>query len=85
MFTSIEKKLKSKTTSLVERVMKTVNFRINVGKWSENGALNVNKIRLGYYYNDYDVQPFDDSNIIIKSSNCAMQESNLGNGKRSDE
>ena len=26
----------------------------------------VNKIRLGYYYNGYDVEPFDDSGIVIE-------------------
>ena len=66
MFKAIENKLQGKTTSLVERVMRIVNFRINVGKWSEKGALNVNKIRLGYYYNGYDVEPFDDSGIVIE-------------------
>ena len=66
MFKGIENKLQGKTTSLVEWVMRIVNFRINVGKWSEKDALNVNKIRLGYYYNGYDVEPFDDSGIVIQ-------------------
>lgn len=46
MYTAFRKKLDGKTTSMVERVMRTVNFRINVGKWTEKGTLNVNKIRL---------------------------------------
>lgn len=54
MFTAIDNRLKGKTTSHVERVMRTVNMRINVGKWSQAGALNVNKIRLAYYYNGFD-------------------------------
>lgn len=56
MFTALSKKLDGKTTSRVERVMKTINMRINVGKWSPSGALNVNKIRLAYYYNNFDVE-----------------------------
>ena len=54
MFTSIEKRLNGKTTSKVERVMRTVNMRVNVSKWSAAGALNVTKIRLAYYYNGFD-------------------------------
>lgn len=54
MFTAIEKRLNGKTTSKVERVMRTVNMRANVSKWSESGALNVTKIRLAYYYNGFD-------------------------------
>lgn len=54
MFTAIDNRLKGKTTSHVERVMRTVNMRINIGKWSQSGALNVNKIRLAYYYNGFD-------------------------------
>jgi ribulose bisphosphate carboxylase small subunit len=48
MFTAIEKRLNGKTTSKVERVMRTVNMRVNVSKWSAAGALNVTKIRLAY-------------------------------------
>ncbi|MEA2041352.1 MAG: hypothetical protein U9N85_02205, partial [Bacteroidota bacterium] len=66
MFTAFEKKMNGKTTSLVERVMRTVNLRINVGKWSVNGALNMLKIRLSYYYNEYDVYDSNDEEIIIK-------------------
>jgi hypothetical protein len=54
MFTAIEKRLNGKTTSKVERVMRTVNMRVNVSKWSDSGALNVTKIRLAYYYNGFD-------------------------------
>lgn len=56
MFTAIRNRLNGKTTSHAERVMKTINYRINVGKWSPKGALNVNKIRLAYYYNGFDVE-----------------------------
>jgi len=56
MFTAIKNRLNGKTTSHAERVMRTINMRINVGKWSEEGALNVNKIRLAYYYNEFDVE-----------------------------
>lgn len=55
MFTSIKNRLNGKTTSHAERVMRIINMRINVGKWSPQGALNVNKIRLAYYYNGFDV------------------------------
>ena len=54
MFTAVLNRLQGKTNSLVERVMKTLNFRINVGKWSLAGALNVAKVRLAYYYNGFD-------------------------------
>jgi len=54
MFTAIEKRLNGKTTSKVERVMRTVNMRVNVSKWSDAGALNVTKVRLAYYYNGFD-------------------------------
>jgi hypothetical protein len=54
MFTAVLNRLQGRTNSLVERVMRTVNFRINVGKWSEAGALNVTKLRLAYYYNGFD-------------------------------
>ena len=54
MFTAVEKRLNGKTSSKVERVMRTVNIRVNVSKWSVAGALNVTKIRLAYYYNGFD-------------------------------
>jgi len=54
MFTALEKRLNGKTTSRVERVMRTVNMRTSVSKWSKAGALNVTKVRLAYYYNGFD-------------------------------
>ncbi len=54
MFVALEKRLNGKTTSKVERVMRTVNMRVNVSKWSKAGALNVTKVRLAYYYNGFD-------------------------------
>ena len=54
MFSGLLNRLQGRTVSLVERVMRTVNMRINVGKWSIEGALNATKIRLAYYYNGFD-------------------------------
>jgi hypothetical protein len=54
LFAAVEKRMNGKTTSKVERLMRTVNMRANVSKWSEAGALNVTKIRLAYYYNGFD-------------------------------
>ena len=54
MFTAIENRLEGRTTSRVERLFRTVNMRINVSKWSTEGALNVTKVRLAYYYNGFD-------------------------------
>jgi hypothetical protein len=54
MFTAIENRLTGKTTSRVERLFRTVNMRVNVSKWSTEGALNVTKVRLAYYYNGFD-------------------------------
>lgn len=54
MFTSLENRLTGKTTSRVERLMRTVNMRVNVSKWSTEGALNATKVRLAYYYNGFD-------------------------------
>jgi hypothetical protein len=54
MFTAVLHRLEGRTVSLVERVMRTINLRINVGKWSLAGALNVTKVRLAYYYNGFD-------------------------------
>ena len=53
MYTGFEHGLEGKTNSLIERVMRTVNLRINVGKWGEQGALNLLRIRLAYYYNGF--------------------------------
>ena len=55
MFTAISNRLNGQTTSRVERVMRTINLRINRGKWSPSGALNATKIRLAYYYNGFDI------------------------------
>jgi hypothetical protein len=68
MFRAFEKKLDGKTTSLVERVMRIVNSRINVGKWTESGALNVNKIRLAHYYNGYDVNKPNAKEVIVSKA-----------------
>jgi len=65
MFTAFKNKLNGKTTSKVERVMRTVNLRINVGKWSIAGALNAVKIRLAHYYNGFDIDELDDNNITV--------------------
>ena len=54
MFTAIEKRLNGKTSSKVERLMRTATMRAKVSKWSEAGALNVTEIRLAYYYNGFD-------------------------------
>ena len=56
MFTSLESKMNGRTTSHAERVMKTINKRVNVGKWSMKGVLNAMKIRLAYYYNEFDIE-----------------------------
>jgi len=48
------KTITGKTTSRVERLFRTVNMRVNVSKWSMDGALNVTKVRLAYYYNGFD-------------------------------
>lgn len=55
MFTGVEKRLSGKTTSHAERVMRTINLRINVGKWGMKGALNACTIRLAHYYNGWTV------------------------------
>ena len=54
LFTALTNRLEGRTTSRVERLMRTVNMRVNVSKWSTAGALNVVKVRLAYYYNDFD-------------------------------
>jgi len=55
IFGGIQRGIKGGTTSLVERVMRTINNRINVGTWSPQGSLNVCKIRGAYYYNDWSI------------------------------
>lgn len=47
----------NKYTAKTERSMRTINARINVGVWSEEGALNAMKIRLSHYYNG--LNPFN--------------------------
>jgi hypothetical protein len=37
----------------IERMMRTVNQRMDIGVWSEKGALAVAKIRLAYFYNGF--------------------------------
>ena len=54
LFNAVSNRIVGKTTSHAERVMRTVNLRINYGKWSHNGALNAMKIRLAFYYNGFD-------------------------------
>jgi len=54
MFTAFRKKLRGKTISKTERVMRTVKLRTAVGKWSPQGALNAVKVRLAHYYNGFD-------------------------------
>jgi len=54
LFTGLANRLQGKTSSRVERLFRTVNMRINVSKWTTQGALNVTKVRLAYYYNGFD-------------------------------
>jgi hypothetical protein len=53
MFSALKLRLNGKSSSLVERVMRTVNMRVNVGKWSSTGALNAMNLRLAHYYNGW--------------------------------
>lgn len=55
IFSGIERKILGGTTSLIERVMRTINQRINIAKWSAVSALSVAKIRGAYYYNGFDI------------------------------
>ena len=55
LFSGVSRKIKGGTTSLIERVMRTINQRINVGVWGHDGALCVAKIRAAYYYNGFDI------------------------------
>lgn len=55
IFSGIERRITGGTTSLIERVMRTVNQRINVSKWSDKSALAVAKLRGAYYYNGWNV------------------------------
>ena len=54
LFTAIKNRFLGRTTSKTERLMRTLNTRVNVGKWSPMGVLNAVKIRLAYYYNGFD-------------------------------
>jgi hypothetical protein len=54
LFIGLSSRLQGKTSSRVERLFRTVDIRINVSKWSTQGALNVTKVRLAYYYNGFD-------------------------------
>jgi len=56
LFSGVRRKIKGGTTSLIERVMRTINQRINVGVWGHDGALCVAKIRAAYYYNGFDIE-----------------------------
>jgi hypothetical protein len=55
IFIGVENKIFGVTTSLLERMMRTINLRINIGQWSKKSALAVCKIRGAYYYNGFDV------------------------------
>jgi hypothetical protein len=55
IFSGIERRIGGGTSSLLERVMRTVNQRINIAQWSSESALAVAKIRGAYYYNNFDV------------------------------
>lgn len=55
MFTYYEEFNETVDSSLIERMMRTINQRINVGVWSDEGALAATKIRLAYYYNGLSV------------------------------
>jgi hypothetical protein len=55
VFSGIERRISGGTSSLCERVMRTVNQRINIAHWSSKSALAVAKIRGAYYYNNFDV------------------------------
>ncbi len=56
MYRAIERKIGGGTISLVERAMRTINQRINVGVWGREGALAIAKIRAAYYYNGYTME-----------------------------
>ena len=77
MFTALRNRLDGKATSQVERVMRTVNLRINYGKWSIDGALNAMKIRLAFYYNGYDPSR-NEPNKSDSTSKCRLS----GDGKK---
>jgi hypothetical protein len=55
LFSGIEKRVMGATLSYIERVMRTINMRINVAKWSGESALAVAKTLGAYYYNGFNV------------------------------
>jgi len=70
LFTAFRNKLRGKTTSKAERVMRTVKLRTTMGKWSEKGALNAIKVRLAYYYNGFDPskENIDNKTTVLKNA-----------------
>ncbi len=53
LFTFEEAQLKHRYSSKLERMMRTVNQRMDIGVWSDEGALAIAKIRLAYFYNGW--------------------------------
>jgi len=53
LYTHHETQMQTVYSSKIERMMRTVNQRMNTGVWSEAGALAVAKIRLAFYYNGF--------------------------------
>lgn len=53
LFTFEKEQLTHNNSSKVERMMRTVNQRMDIGVWTDNGALAVAKIRLAYFYNGW--------------------------------
>jgi len=57
IFRGIREGILNGTVSLLrlERMMRRINQRINIGKWSNDGGLSICKIRAAYYYNGFDI------------------------------
>ena len=55
IFRGIREGLLNGTVSLLERMMRTINQRIDIGKWSNDGGLSICKIIAAYYYNGFDI------------------------------
>ncbi len=53
LFTFEEAQLKHRYSSKLERMMRTANQRMDIGVWSDEGALAIAKIRLAYFYNGW--------------------------------
>ena len=53
LFTFEEQELVHENSSKMERMMRTVNQRMDIGVWTDQGALAVAKIRLAYFYNGF--------------------------------